>query len=64
LSNFTLSVGEDVLAVGLTWLATRHPYLAGTVAAALILAVLFAVRLVIRAMRALFRGARHEFAAD
>ena len=25
LSNFTLSLGEDVLAIGLTWLATRHP---------------------------------------
>ena len=64
LSNLTLSVGEDVLAIGLTWLATRHPYVAGTLAAALILAVLFAVRLVIRAMRALFVGARHEVAAD
>ena len=62
LSNFTLSVGEDVLAIGLTWLATRHPYLAGTLAAALILAVLFAVRLVIRAMRSLFAGARQEVA--
>ena len=63
LSNLTLSLGEDVLAIGLTWLATRHPYVAGTLAAALILAVLFAVRLVIRAMRALFVGARHEVAA-
>jgi hypothetical protein len=63
LSNLTLSVSEDVLAIGLTWLATRHPYVAGTLAAALIVAVLFAVRLVIRAMRALFAGARHEVAA-
>lgn len=62
LSNLTLSVSEDVLAIGLTWLATRHPYVAGTLAAALILAVLFAVRLVIRAMRSLFAGARHEVA--
>lgn len=62
LSNLTLSVSEDVLAIGLTWLATRHPYIAGTLAAALIFAVLFAVRLVIRAMRALFAGARHEVA--
>jgi hypothetical protein len=62
LSNLTLSLSEDVLAIGLTWLATRHPYLAGTIAAALILAVLFAVRLVIRAMRSLFAGARHEVA--
>jgi hypothetical protein len=63
LSNLTLSLSEDVLAVGLTWLATRHPYMAGTIAAALILAVLFTVRLVIRAMRALFVGARQELAA-
>jgi len=63
LSNFTLSLSEDVVAIGLTWLATRHPYVAGTLAAALILAVLLAVRLVIRALRALFAGARQEFAA-
>ena len=63
LSNLTLSLSEDVVAIGLTWLATRHPYVAGTLAAALIVAVLLAVRLVIRAMRALFAGARQEFAA-
>jgi Domain of unknown function (DUF4126) len=63
LSNFTLSVGEDVLAIGLTWLATRHPYLAGILAAGLILTVLFTIRLVISAMRSLFAGARHELAA-
>ena len=63
LSNVTLSLSEDVLAIGLTWLATRHPYVAGTLAVALILAILFTVRLVIRAMRALFAGARNELAA-
>jgi hypothetical protein len=61
-SNLTLSLSEDALAIGLTWLATRHPYLAGTLAVGLILAVLFTIRLVIRAMRALFAGARHEVA--
>src|SRR5215475_12973660 len=30
LSNMALSLGEDALAIGLTWLATRHPYLAGS----------------------------------
>src|ERR1700674_2084002 len=35
-SNITLSVAEDVLAIGLTWLATRHPYAAGTLAAILL----------------------------
>src|SRR5215831_19977751 len=30
LSNMGLSLGEDVVAISLTWLATSHPYIAGT----------------------------------
>ena len=60
LSNVTLSLGEDVLAVGLTWLATRHPYIAGTIAAAFVVAIIVMVRWVMRALRALFRGAERE----
>ena len=59
-SNIGLSVGEDVLAIGLTWLATRHPYVAGTVAVVLILTIVLLIRLVMRAMRALFAGAEHQ----
>src|SRR5207302_10258009 len=44
-SNITLSVGEDVLAIGLTWLATRHPYVAGSVAVVLILTIVLLIRL-------------------
>ena len=62
LSNFTLSVGEDVLAIGLTWLATRHPYLAGSLAMILVVIIVVLTRLVLRAMRALFRGAENELA--
>ena len=62
LSNITLSLGEDVLAVGLTWLATRHPYVAGTLALIFVFVVVILIRLVIRALRALFRGAREELA--
>src|ERR1700736_3128383 len=62
LSNITLSLGEDVLAVGLTWLATRHPYLAGTLATIFVVIIVLLTRWVIRAMRALFRGAEHELA--
>jgi hypothetical protein len=62
LSNITLSVGEDVLAVALTWMATRHPYLAGSVALTLVVIIVLLTRVVIRAMRALFRGAEHELA--
>lgn len=61
-SNITLSVGEDILAIGLTWLATRHPYVAGTLALLFIVAIILVARWVIRAMRALFRGAQAELA--
>jgi hypothetical protein len=60
LSNITLSLGEDALAIGLTWLATRHPYVAGTLAAIFVVIIVILTRWVIRAMRALFRGAEHE----
>jgi len=62
LSNITLSLGEDVLAIGLTWLATRHPYLAGTIALICVGIIVILTRWVIRAVRALFRGAEHELA--
>ncbi len=61
-SNITLSVGEDVLAIALTWLATRHPYVAGTLATIFVVIIALLARWVIRAMRALFRGAEHELA--
>ncbi|MGC2419657.1 MAG: DUF4126 domain-containing protein, partial [Candidatus Acidiferrales bacterium] len=61
-SNISLSLGEDILAIGLTWLATRHPYVAGSFALALVLIIILLARLVIRAMRALFLGAEHQVA--
>lgn len=61
-SNITLSLGEDVVAIGLTWLATRHPYVAGAIAVAFVVIIVAMMRLVIRAMRALFSGAEHELA--
>ena len=62
LSNISLSLGEDVLAVALTWLATRHPYIAGTLALLLVIVVVLLMRWVVRALRALFRGAERELA--
>lgn len=62
LSNITLSLGEDILAIGLTWLAVRHPYLAGTLAIFAVVVVALLIRLVIRAVRALFRGAEQRIA--
>src|SRR5579863_8416562 len=46
LSNTALSVGEDILAVGLTWLATRHPYVAGAFATVLAVMIVVLTRLV------------------
>src|SRR5207248_3645284 len=61
-SNISLSVGEDVLALGLTWLATRHPYVAGTLVVIFVLIVVILIRWVVRALCALFRGAEQELA--
>jgi hypothetical protein len=63
-SNITLSLGEDVLAVGLTWLATRHPYIAGALALILVAIVVMLTRWVIRGLRALFRGAERQIAVS
>jgi hypothetical protein len=61
-SNITLSLGEDVLAVALTWLATRHAYVAGALALLLVAVIVAMTRFVVRALRALFRGAEQELA--
>jgi|SRR5579862_1516943 len=61
-SNLTLSLGEDALAIGLTWLATRHPYVAGTLATIFVVIIVLLAHWVIRAMKALFRSAEHELA--
>ena len=60
-SNSVLSIGEDVLAVGLTWFATKHPFLAAATATILVVIVILLIRWVVRAVRALFRGAEREW---
>jgi len=61
-SNISLSLAEDALAIFLTWLATRHPYAAGAIALCLVAIVILLARAVIRAVRALFQGAEKELA--
>src|SRR5450755_4004228 len=61
-SNLSLSLGEDAIAIGLTWLATRHPYAAGTLALVFVVIIILLAHAVIKAVRALFRGAEHELA--
>ncbi len=55
-SNITLSLGEDALAVGLTWFATQHPYWAAGIAGVFLATIIVLARWVVRALRALFRG--------
>jgi hypothetical protein len=59
-SNIGLSLGEDGLAVFLTWLATQHPYVTAAAVGVLVLLVLLAIRYVWRALRRLFHGAEAE----
>ena len=61
-SNIALSLGEDALAIGLTWFATAHPYLAAAFVAAALLIVIVLIRMMWKAMVRLFRGARNQIA--
>ena len=62
LSNITLSLGEDGLAIFLTWFATQHPYGAIAIVGLLLVVIVILTRWVVRSLRALFRGAEHELA--
>lgn len=57
LSNISLSFGEDAAAIFLTWFATRHPYWAAAIVLVLLVIIVALIRWVVRALKALFRGA-------
>ena len=59
-SNIGLSLGEDVIAVGLTWFATTHPFLAAAVVALFLVLIVLTIRFIWRAMNRLFRGAERQ----
>jgi len=61
-SNMALSFGEDAGAIGLTWIATQHPYIAAAVVAVLLVSIVLLMRWVIRALRGLFARARAAWA--
>jgi hypothetical protein len=62
LSNMALSLGEDGLAVFLTWFATQHAYVAIAIVGLLLIVIVVLMRWVVRSLLALFRGAEHELA--
>ena len=53
-----LSSSEDVAAIGITWLATQHPWAAASITLALLLASVVMVRWVIKALRGLWERLR------
>ncbi|HEX8812807.1 MAG TPA: DUF4126 domain-containing protein [Terracidiphilus sp.] len=61
-SNITLSTGEDLIAVGLTWLATAHPYIAGGIALVGVIVAILLIGLIWKALKGLFRGAERVVA--
>jgi hypothetical protein len=64
LSNISLSMGEDVLAIFLVWFSTQHPVLASLLVLALLVAIVVVIRWVVGALRSLFRGAEREVLAN
>ena len=50
ISNIALSTGEDAAAIGLTWTATHHPWIAGSIAAGLTIAAILAAHWIWRAV--------------
>jgi hypothetical protein len=56
-SNIALSMGEDVTAIGLTWFATKHPYISGVIVAVLLVVTILMIRWMVRVLRRLWRRA-------
>jgi hypothetical protein len=63
-TNITLSLGEDVLAVSLTWLATRHPYWAGGAVLLFVLVIACLIRRLARVLRSWLGRSRAASAAE
>jgi hypothetical protein len=60
-SNMALSMGEDVLAVSLTWFATKHPYLGAAIAAVLLTIAILMIRSILLEIRGMLQGAQRAF---
>lgn len=61
-SNVVLSFSEDAFAIFLTWFATRHPYTAAAIVLVCLVAIVVLIRWIVRALRALYRGASRQVA--
>ena len=63
-SNAALSLTEDATAIGLTWLAMKHPYAAAGIVLVGLVFVVFIVRFVVRSLKSLFGGAERQIEQD
>jgi hypothetical protein len=61
-SNVLLSFSEDAFAIFLTWFATRHPFIAAAIVLVCLVVIVALIRWIVRALRALFRGAGRQLA--
>ncbi len=59
-SNVALSAGEDVVAVGLTWFATRHPVIGASIAGALLVIAVVVACLLWKTLTRMFRELREK----
>lgn len=59
-SNIALSLGEDVVAVGLTWFAVTYPYIAAAIVVVALILIVLLLRYIWRAMKRTFQGARRQ----
>ena len=50
-SNWFLSLAEDAFAIGITWFATQHPYLAAAIVLAVLTMIVLSIRWVVRMIR-------------
>jgi len=50
--------------VGLTWLASKHPYIAAGIVAWLLIVIVCLTRWIWRALKALFRGPEKDWAGQ
>src|SRR5262245_16319207 len=60
-SNIALSLGEDVVAVGLTWFAVTHRSIAAAIVVVSLLLIALLLRYIWRALKRNFQGAKRQF---
>ena len=63
-SNWLLSLGEDVLAVGFSYGALQHPMIALTVAIILLVAIVFFASMIVKFVRRRFRRVRDAYSSS